>query len=256
MSFLVVWRLLPLLGLLHFSVLAELNYHDPSRGAAPFVFTDTSPEYGLGENAIADSWDIHPPQYGFGDSIVADSRGEATDGTNFLQLNTAIPPPSDQAQSPESPWLSVSLDCSPANNPTPNQKRRARRQSDSFCPVPEGTYEYNQIAPGREAGTQPAPRVVPPVILRQDRKPKPSSAPKPKPILKGDPVNANEWVCDHPTVNYPVCADFEHATEKPLGSGSYDLLMAKLCEDHFSGHFPPSIQCFRSGDWHYSLHHT
>lgn len=245
MSFLIVWRLFPLLGLVHVSVLAELNYYDPSRGVAPFIFTDASPEYRLGENAGADSWDIPPPQYGFGDNTVADSLGEATDGANFLQLNIAIAPQANQAQSPEPSWLlNESPDCSSTNNPNPN-KRRARRESGRYCPVPtDGS--YNQIAPGREAGSQPASLVFPPVILRQDRKPKPNSALKPKPILKGDPVHANEWVCEHRTVNYPVCADFKHATEKPLGSNLYELLMAKLCEDHFSGHFPPSIHCFRS----------
>lgn len=251
MSFLVLWRLLPVLSLLYFSVLAELSYHDPA---------SASPESGVGENAIADSWDIPPPQYGFGNNIVADSRGETTDSANSLQLNIAIASSSsssDQAQSPESSWLSGSLDCSPNNNPIPNKKRRTRRQSDRLCPIPTDSM-YNQPAPGTEAGTQPAPLVLPPPILRQDRNPtkKPNSAPKPKPILKGDPVDANQWVCDHRTVNYPVCADHKHATEKPLGSGSYDLLMAKLCEDFLSGHFAPTICCFRTGNWHYCLHLT
>lgn len=249
MSSLVLWRLLPLLSLLHFSALAELNYRDSGRGAAPFIFTNTGPEYGLGENAIADSWDISPapPQYGFDDNIAADPRGEGTDEANSLQLNLAIAPPSDQAQSPESAWLSESLHCPPTSNPIPNKKRRARRQSDRICPAPTDMYE-----------TQPAPLVIPQPILRQDRKPtkNPNSAPKPKPILKGDPVDDNEWICGHLTVNYPVCADYKHATETPLGSGSYDLLMAKLCEDPFYGHFPSSICCFRIGDCHYSLHPT
>lgn len=88
------------MGFPHFCALAELDYYDSSRGAAPFVFTNNSP---LDENAIADSWDISPapPQYGFGDNIAADSRGEGTDEANFLQLNLAIAPTSDQAQSPE-----------------------------------------------------------------------------------------------------------------------------------------------------------
>lgn len=247
MSSLVLWRLLPLLSLLHFSALAELNYYDSGRGAAPFIFTNTGPEYGLDENAIADSWDMSPapPQYGFGDNIAADSRGEGTDEAKSLQLDLAIAPLSDQAQSPESPWLSESLHCPPTNNQIPNKKRRARRQSDRICPAPTDE-------------TQPAPLVIPQPILRQNRKPtkNPNSAPKPKPILNGDPVDGNEWVCSHRTVNYPVCAEFKYATETPLGSGSYDLLMAKLCEDPFSGHFSSSICCFRIGDRHYSLDPT
>lgn len=254
MSRSVLWRLFSLLSILQISVLAELNYHGRSRGA-PATFTNTGAESGFYENAIADPWDI-PPQYGFGDNILTDSRREETGGANSLQLNIAISPPSDQAQSPETFWLSESVDCQPTKNPIPNNNRWIRRQLDVFCPFPTNNIN-NQLTPGAKAGTQPAPLPISPPVLRQDRKPTNmlNSDGKSKPILKGDPVSVNEWVCNHRTINYPVCADYEHATEIPLGSGSYQLVMAKLCEDPFSGHFPPIISCFSSEDWHYSLVH-
>lgn len=254
MSRSVLWRLFSLLSILQISVLAELNYHGRSRGA-PATFTNTGAESGFDENAIADPWDI-PPQYGFGDNILTDSRREETGGANSLQLSIAISPPSDQAQSPETFWLSESVDCQPTKNPIPNNNRRIRRQPDVFCPFPTNNIN-NQLTPGAKAGTQPAPLPISPPVLRQDRKPTNmlNSDGKSKPILKGDPVSANEWVCNHRTINYPVCADYEHATEMPLGSGSYQLVMAKLCEDPFSGHVPPIISCFSSENWHYSLVH-
>lgn len=240
MSRSVVWTLFSLLSILQVSVRAELNYHGPSRGAAS-IFTNTGAESELGENAIADPWDI-PPQYGFGDNILADSRREATDGASSLQLNMAISPPSGQAESPESLWLSESVDCEPSKNPIPNNNRRIRRQLDLLCPFPTINMN-NQLTPGAKAGTQPAPLPISPPVLRQDRKPTNvrNSENQPKPILKGKPVSANEWVCNHRTINYPVCADYDQATEIPLGSGSYQLLMAKLCEDPFSGHVPPIL---------------
>lgn len=243
----VLWRLFSLLSILQVSVLAELNYHGPSRGAAS-ILTNTGAESELGEDAIADPWDI-PPQYGFGDTILADSGGEATVGASSLQLNIAISPPSDQAQSPESLWLSESVDCQPSKSPIPINNRRIRRQPDVFCPFPTNNMN-NQLTPGAKAGTQPAPLPISPPVLRQDRKPTnmPNSGNKPKPILKGNPVSENEWVCNHRTINYPVCAAYDQATEMPLGSGSYQLLMAKLCEDPFSGHVPPIISCFSSED--------
>lgn len=243
MSRLVLWGLYSLLSILQVSVLAELNYHGPGRGA-PSIFTNTGAESELGENAIADPWDNHP-QYGFGDNFLDDSRGEAADGANSLQLNIAKVPPSDHVQRPESLWLSESLDCHPTKNLIPNNKRRARRQSDRICPFPTNNMN-NQLAPGAEAGTQPAPLLIPPPVLRQDRKPT-------NMILEEDPAQENDWVCNHPTSKYPVCAAYEHATEMPLGSGSYQLLMAKLCEYPFSRHFSTIISFFRTGNWHYPL---
>lgn len=248
MSRSVLWRLFSLLSILQDFVLAELNYYGPSGGAVS-IFTNTGAESELGETAIADPWDI-PSQYGFGDDLLADSRREATVGASSLQLNIAISPPSDQAQSPESLWLSESVDCQPSKNPIPINNRRIRRQLDVFCPSPTNNMN-NQLTPGAKAGTQAAPLPVSPPVLRQDRKPtnSPNSDNKPKPILKGNPVSANEWVCNHRTINYPVCAAYDQATEIPLGSGSYQLLMAKLCEDPFSsGHVPPIISCFSSED--------
>lgn len=263
MLFLVfLWRLLSLLNILYFSaVLAELNYHDPGRSAADLIFTNTAPEHGLIENDIADSSGFPPLQYEVGDNIIAKSRVEATtDEANNLQLNIAIAPPSDdQAPSPESSsWLSRSEDCLPLNkNQTPNdnnnkkkKKRRwARRQLDRICNNPmDSNMENQQLTPGTEAGTQPAPGlVISPPNPSLGRKPifkkKPNSAPRPRPLLKGSPLQANEWVCNHRTMNYPVCADYEHATEMPLGSGLYELFMAKLCEDIFLWAFPSNIIC-------------
>lgn len=252
MSRLVLWRLFSLLSILQISVLAELNYHGSSRGA-PFISTNIGAESELGENAIADPWDI-PPQHGFGDNILANSRSGAIDEADSLQQNIAISPPSDQAQSPESLWLSESVDCQSTKNPIPNNNRRIRRQPDEFCPFPTNNMK-NQPTPGAEAGTQPAPLLMPPPVLRQDRKPTNmlNSDKQRRPVLEQDQVKANHWVCEHRTINYPVCSDYEHATEMPLGSGSYQLLMAKLCEDIFSGHFPPIISYFRTGNLHYSL---
>lgn len=241
MSRSVLWRLFSLLSILQISVLADLlNYNEPSLGASS-IFTNTGAESELGEeNAIADPWYIPPPQYGFGDNMLADSRREATtDVANSLQLNIAISsPPShqQQVQSPESLWLSESVDCQPSKNPTSINNRRIRRRQadDVICPSPINNINNQQLISGPEAGrTQPAPLRISPPVLRQDRKPTktPNSEDRPKPILKGGPVSANEWVCNHRTINYPVCANYEHATEMPLGTGSYELLMAKLCED-------------------------
>lgn len=236
MSRSVLWTLFSLLSI-QISVLAELNYNDPSRDAFS-IFTSTGAESEFGENFIANPWDI-PSQYGFGDNMLADSRREATDQVNSLQLNVAIRPTPDQAQIPESLWLSESADCQPSENPTPNKNRRIRRQPDVICPSPINNMN-NQLIPGPKAGTQPGPLQISPPILRQDRKPPPTpnSEDRPKPILKGGPVSPNEWVCNHRTINYPVCANYGHATEMPLGSGSYQLLMAKLCKDPFSEHIP------------------
>lgn len=246
MSRSVLWRLFSLLSILQVSVLAELNYHEPSRGASS-IFTNTGAEFKLGENAIAYPWDILT-QDGLADNMLADFRREATDEANSLRLNMVISPPPDQAQSPESLWLSESVDCQPSENPTPNKNRRIRRQPDVICPSPRNNMN-NQLIPGPKAGTQTAPLQISPPILRQDRKPTstPNSEDRPKPILKGGPVSPNEWICNHRTINYPVCADLGHATEMPLGSGSYELLMAKLCEDPFSEHVPHIISLFQYG---------
>lgn len=248
MSRSVLCRLFSLLSILQVFVLAELNYHSPS-GSAASIFTNTGAESELGENAIADPWDI-AAQYGFGDNLLADPRREARVGASSLQLNIAKYPPSDQAQNPESLWLSQSVDCQLSKNPIPINNRRIRRQPDVLCPSPTNNMN-NQLTPGAKAGTQAAPLPVLPPVLRQDRKPtnSPNSDNKPKPRLKGNPVSANDWVCNHRTINYPVCAAYDQATEIPLGSGSYQLLMAKLCEDPFpSGHVPPIIRSFSSED--------
>ena len=252
MSRLVLWTLFSLLSIFQISALAASNYHGPGR-SAPSIFTNTGAESELGENAIDDPWD-NPPPYVFGDNFLADSRSEATDEAKYLQLNIVMAPPSDQAQNPESLWLSELVDCQPTKNLIPNNNKRVRRQSDKICPFPANNVN-NQPTPGAEAGTQPAPLVMPPAGLRQMRKPNKilNSDEQPKPMLEGDPVHANDWVCQHRTINYPVCADYEYATEMPLGSGSYELLMAKLCEDPFSEHFSTIIKCFRAENWHYSL---